>query len=97
MKSILWIEDNAGILEDFIEYLEMEEYIVLSANNDRDGLEIARKMMPDLIICDVLMPEMSGYEVLRLLKGDVKTYQIPFIVSTSMSEVIDKATRLLFQ
>ncbi|MFT7604498.1 MAG: CheY-like chemotaxis protein, partial [Saprospiraceae bacterium] len=63
----------------------------------RDGLEIARKMMPDLIICDVLMPEMSGYEVLRLLKGDVKTYQIPFIVSTSMSEVIDKATRLLFQ
>ncbi|MFT5166232.1 MAG: CheY-like chemotaxis protein [Saprospiraceae bacterium] len=97
MKSILWIEDNAGILEDFIEYLEMEEYIVLSANNGRDGLEIARKMMPDLIICDVLMPEMSGYEVLRLLKGDVKTYQIPFIVSTSMSEVIDKATRLLFQ
>ena len=94
MKTILLIEDTAEILENLIEYLELKGYRIYAANDGKKGVEMAKEMMPDLIICDALMPEMNGHEVLRLLMEDVKTCQIPFIFSTSMSEVIDKATAL---
>ncbi len=94
MKSILLIEDTAEILENLTEYLEMEGYSIYSASNGSTGLEIAKEMMPDLIVCDALMPEMNGHEVLRLLLDDAKTSKIPFIFSTSMSERIDKAAAL---
>ena len=90
MKTILLIEDNTDILENLTEYLEMEGYIILVTNNGKKGIELAREFIPDLIICDVLMPEMDGYEVLRLLLGTGKTSEIPFIFSTSMSGKIDK-------
>lgn len=94
MKSILLIEDTAEILENLIEYLELKGYRIYAANNGKKGVEMAKELLPDLILCDALMPEMNGHEVLRLLLEDVKTCQIPFVFSTSMSEVIDKATAL---
>ena len=94
MKSILLIEDTAEILENLTEYLEMKGYRIFSATNGQTGIEIAREVIPDLIVCDALMPEMNGHEVLRLLLDDAKTSKIPFIFSTSMSEVIDKAAAL---
>jgi len=72
----------------------LEGYTVIGANNGKTGLEFAEKFMPDLIICDVLMPGMDGHEVLRLLLDTVKIYEIPFIFSTSMSEKVDKAEAL---
>ncbi len=89
--TILLIEDNADILENLTEFLEMEGYKVLAANNGKKGLELAAAYIPDLIICDVLMREMDGYEVLRLLLDTFKTHEIPFIFSTSMSEKVDRA------
>lgn len=89
METILLIEDTGDILSNLTEYLEMEGYNILSANNGKKGIEVAGECMPDLIICDVLMPEMDGYEVLRILKSSPKTYKIPFVFSTSMSEKID--------
>lgn len=69
----------------------MEGYRVLSATNGKSGIEIAAKNLPDIIICDVLMPEMDGYMVLKALKEEPATAEIPFIFSTSMSEKIDVA------
>jgi CheY-like chemotaxis protein len=93
-KTILLIEDTAEILENLTEFLMLEGYKVITASNGKRGLEFAEKYMPDLIICDVLMPGMDGYEVLRLLMDTVKIYEIPFIFSTSMSEKVDRAEAL---
>lgn len=90
MKTILLIEDNNEILENFTECLELEGYKVLGASNGKNGVELAIEFLPDLIICDVLMPEMGGYEVLHLLLETSATYPIPFIFSTSMSEQINR-------
>jgi DNA-binding response OmpR family regulator len=94
MKTILVIEDTKDILDNLTEYLEMEGYNILGANNGKKGVELAREFIPDLIICDVLMPEMDGYEVLHILIDTAATYEIPFIFSTSMSETVDRAEAL---
>ena len=94
MKTILLIEDNKDILENLTEYLVMEGYKILVANNGQTGIELARKFIPDLIICDVLMSKMDGYEVLHLLLATATTYEIPFIFSTSMSEKVDRTEAL---
>jgi DNA-binding response OmpR family regulator len=90
-QTILLIEDNSDILENLTEFLEMEGYKILATNNGKKGLELAAEFIPDLIICDVLMREMDGYEVLRLLLNSSKIHEIPFIFSTSMSEKVDRA------
>jgi DNA-binding response OmpR family regulator len=94
METILLIEDTNDILENLTEYLEMEGYNVLVADNGKKGIELAQEFVPDLIICDVLMHEMDGHEVLRLLLETAKTHEIPFIFSTSMSEKFDKMESL---
>ena len=94
MKTILVIEDNKNILENLTEYLEMEGYKILSANNGKRGVEPAREFIPDLIICDVLMHEMDGYGVLHILLDTSETHGIPFIFSTSMSEKVDRSEAL---
>ncbi len=94
MKTILLIEDNQDILENLTEYFELEGYKILFANNGKEGVEIARELIPDLIICDVLMSEMDGHEVLRLLLDTSKTYEVPFIFSTSNSEKVDREKAL---
>jgi CheY-like chemotaxis protein len=71
-------------------FLEMEGYNILAVNNGRRGLELAAEFIPDLIICDVLMYGMDGYEVLRLLLDSPETHEIPFIFSTSMSEKVER-------
>lgn len=95
MDTILVIEDNEEILENLTEYMEMEGYKILGANNGKRGIELAREFIPDLIVCDVLMHAMNGHEVLQGLMGSHKTYSIPFIFSTSMSEKIDRVAALL--
>jgi CRP/FNR family cyclic AMP-dependent transcriptional regulator len=94
MKTILLIEDTSEILENLTEYLEIEGYKVLTANNGKSGIELARKFIPDLIICDVLMPEMNGHEVLHIILSTDETREIPFIFSSSMSERIDRTEAL---
>jgi CheY-like chemotaxis protein len=95
MKTILLIEDNKAILENIIEYLELEGYKILFANNGREGIALANDLLPDLIICDVLMYGMDGHQVLRHLLNSDRTKTIPFIFSTSMSEKVDRAEALV--
>lgn len=94
MKTILLIEDNMDILDNLNEYLVMEKYKILVASTGKEGVKIAFDNIPDLIVCDVLMHEMSGYEVLRQLLASTKTSRIPFIFSTSLSENRDRIATL---
>lgn len=91
MKKILLIEDTPEILDNFTEYLEMHGFEVHAADNGKGGVALAVEISPDLIICDALMADMNGFEVLKMIKKFAKTAEIPFVFSTSLSEKIDKA------
>ena len=93
-KVILIIEDNNSILENLTEYLENEGFKIIAVNNRSRGVELAKKKFPDLILCDVLMPDMYGYNVLRVLLATAKAYEIPFIFSTSNSKEGDREEAL---
>lgn len=80
--SILIIDDEAEILE-MLERSLVEDFKVLKAGNGMDGLELARKELPDIVICDVMMPKMDGMEFLSLMKGDKKLAHIPVIMLTA--------------
>ncbi|MEO7306167.1 MAG: response regulator [Ferruginibacter sp.] len=96
MKSILLIEDNVDILENLTEYFELEGYHVISTSESKKGIELARKFIPDLIICDMPKPGIDGYEVLRLLIKTSRTSKIPFIFSTTLCEAFDRSEALEF-
>lgn len=89
MKKILIIEDDENIRENTTEILELENYKVISAKNGKLGIEMARKDHPDLILCDIMMPEIDGYDVLHALSNTKKTGSIPFIFLTSKSDKSD--------
>ncbi|HRE39752.1 MAG TPA: response regulator [Ignavibacteria bacterium] len=86
MKTILVIEDEEIIRETIQDILEEENYKVLTADNGKTGVELAKKEIPDFIICDVMMPELDGYGVINELKSDKSTSLIPFIFLTAKSQ-----------
>src|SRR5580765_6704025 len=88
-KKILVIEDNPEVRENIGEILELSNYQVICAENGKQGVEIALQQIPDLIICDIMMPELDGYGVLHLLSKHIETYGIPFIFLTAKSEKSD--------
>src|SRR5678810_422287 len=89
MKKILVIEDNNEVRENIAEILELSNYKVLTAENGKIGVELALSELPDLIICDIMMPVLDGYGVLHLLNKHVDTYGIPFIFLTAKAEKTD--------
>lgn len=89
MKKILVIEDNADIRENTAEILALADYHVLTASNGKEGVALAKQEKPDLILCDIMMPELDGYGVLRILGSHPETDQIPFIFLTAKSEKED--------
>lgn len=94
MKTLLIIEDTEDILENLKEYFELEGFKVIGARSGKIGVELAEELTPDLIICDVLMPELDGFQVLDRILHMAKTYEIPFIFSTSLSEKANKEQAL---
>lgn len=86
MKTILLIEDDAGVRENTAEILELAHYRVLKAANGKEGVEQARKEMPDLILCDIMMPDLDGYGVLHMLGRTPETAEIPFIFLSAKAE-----------
>ncbi|WP_242920116.1 response regulator [Pontibacter liquoris] len=89
MKKILLIEDNQEIRENIAEILTLANYEILEAENGKLGVELAKKEIPDLIVCDIMMPQLDGYGVLHLLGGNPATAGIPFIFLTAKSEKED--------
>ncbi|WP_316841884.1 response regulator [Pedobacter gandavensis] len=86
---ILIIEDNDDIRESTAEILELANYEVLQASNGRVGVDMAISQLPDVILCDIMMPELDGYGVLYLLSKNEQTATIPFIFLTAKAERID--------
>lgn len=90
MKTkVLLIEDNPEVRENTAEILELANYHVLTAENGKEGVKLAKQELPDIIICDIMMPIMDGYEVLYMLSKDENTSLIPFIFLTAKADATD--------
>jgi CRP-like cAMP-binding protein len=85
-KLILVIEDNPEMLDNIVGILQLAKYNVITAFNGKIGVNMAHEQKPDLIICDVMMPELDGFGVLHLLRKDTATADIPFIFLTAKDE-----------
>lgn len=85
-KKILLIEDNVEIRENTAEILELDNYEVITAENGKIGVDLAINQKPDLIICDIMMPELDGYGVLHLLSKNSETSDIPFVFVTAKAD-----------
>jgi YesN/AraC family two-component response regulator len=89
VKKILVIEDEVPIRTFFLRGLKAKGFCPISAENGRVGVQRAKEQLPDLIICDIMMPELDGYRVLTTLRQDPATGIIPFIFVTAKEERID--------
>ncbi|SFR66710.1 response regulator [Maribacter stanieri] len=92
MISILIIEDDNDIRENTSELLELEGYVTLTASNGKIGLEKIKSNVPDLILCDLLMPEMDGFTVLSHLGHYPDLKRIPFVFFSAKSEKLEIKT-----
>lgn len=79
MAKVLVVEDEVLLCEALVDWLVLEGYEALSAENGRVGVEYAGRYLPDLILCDIMMPHLNGYEVLLKLHADQATADIPFV------------------
>ena len=77
MKTVLLIEDDIVLRENVAELLELENFKVIKASNGKIGVSIAKKELPDIIICDIMMPELDGYSALEILSKNKNTKYIP--------------------
>ncbi len=88
-SKILLIEDNAEMRENLTEILELAEYDVKSAEDGLIGIQYARQFRPDIILCDIMMPNLDGFGVLKIIQQDESLKHLPFIFLTAKSEKED--------
>lgn len=97
MKKILIIEDDSNLTDLYETKFTLEKFNVLTASDGARGIEIAAQAHPDVILLDVLMPQVNGFEVLRQLKGNKDTKDIPVVVYTNLgSSDSDEKRELAF-
>jgi DNA-binding response OmpR family regulator len=89
MSKILVIEDNQSIKQTILDLLDSEGFEVYSACNGCEGIELAKNVIPDLIICDVIMPLKNGFEVIKELSSNLSTSLIPFIFLSAKADKDD--------
>jgi len=96
MKKILFIEDESALQKTFRDVLEKEGYQMISALDGESGLNLAKSQKPDLILLDLILPKKDGFEVLKELKKDEATKEIPVIVLTNLEDIesVEKAIEL---
>lgn len=98
MPKILFIEDESALQKMLKDALKKEEkgFEVISALNGEEGLQLAKKEKPDLILLDIILPKMNGFEVLREIKKDNHLKNIPLIILTNMDSLqdVEKAMNL---
>lgn len=88
-KKILFIEDEAALQKTFGDFLSQEGYEMVSALDGEKGLELSKTEKPDLILLDLILPKKNGFEVLKSLKEDEATQDIPIIVLTNLESMGD--------
>jgi len=89
MTTVLVIDDEQELLEEIVDILTFEGYDVISACDGRSGVKLAVETLPDLILCDIMMPRMDGYEVIQELRNYKSTATTPFIFLTAKADVSD--------
>lgn len=96
MKKILFIEDEETLQNTFKDILKQGNYEMLSSLDGENGLKIAKSKKPDLILLDLILPRMHGFEVLKELKKDSETKDIPVVILTNLegTEEVEKALEL---
>ena len=87
--TILLIEDNEEMAENITSILKLAHYNVIRASNGKAGVELAQQKHPDLILCDIMMPELDGYGVIHILNNDPQTANTPFIFLTAKADKND--------
>ena len=90
MTTILVIEDEHDVRENLQDILELEDFDVLTAENGKIGLQLAINQQPDLIICDVMMPELDGYGVISALRKNATTVKTTFLFLSAQSTDEDR-------
>lgn len=85
-RRVLVIEDDANIRNNIVLMLKVESYVVFGAENGRAGLDMVRSSPPDLILCDVMMPELDGFAVLEALRAEPRLADIPFVFLTALDD-----------
>lgn len=90
MKKILIVEDTLNIRENIAEFLALKRYDVLTAADGLEAVELIKANNLDLVICDVKMPKMGGFELKRLLNEEDKLREIPFVFLTAAAQKNDK-------
>ena len=86
MKKVLVIEDNRDVREEIVDVLRFEGYDVRDAENGRLGLDLAKTWEPDLVICDLMMPEVDGYATLEAMRADPGSALTAFLCLTARGE-----------
>lgn len=89
MKKILLIEDTDEIRENVTEFLELRNYDIIAAENGEEGFSLALQHCPDVIVCDIKMPKMDGFELLQVLRANDKTAAIPFVFISASAQKSD--------
>ena len=90
MSQILIIEDDQLILDSILDFLEIEDFKVTGTTSGQEGLQLAAQIHPDIILCDIMMLEQDGFEVLENLKKNPAIASIPFIF---MSAIVEASVR----
>jgi two-component system, cell cycle response regulator DivK len=91
IATVLVVDDDLHTQEAYAEYLRLSGFAVVTAGNGPEGLEIARRALPDVILMDAAMPGMEGWTALKLLKADPRTRAIPVVVLTGHTQPADQA------
>jgi CheY-like chemotaxis protein len=89
--TVLVVDDDVNTQEAYAEYLRLSGFDVVTAGGGLEGLELARTMLPDVILMDAAMPGMEGWTAIRLLKADPRTHAIPILVLTGHTQPADYA------
>lgn len=90
MKKVLVIEDETPVRENLVDLLDLEGYAPIAAQDGEEGLRLAMENRPDVIICDISMPRMNGFEVLDRINQDPMMCAVPFIILTARSDREDQ-------
>ncbi|MEB3292878.1 MAG: response regulator transcription factor [Synechococcales bacterium] len=93
-KKLLLIDDDPNLILLVKDYLEFRGYEVITAENGREALEVLENTMPDMIICDVMMPEMDGYSLVSTIRSDLKTSWIPVLFLSAKGQSQDRVKGL---
>lgn len=93
-RRVVYIEDESEMIDLVRLILNRRGYEIIGANGGRDGLDMVRQQIPDLVLLDLMMPDMDGWDVYQQMKADERTQNIPVIVVTAKAQSIDKVLGL---